>query len=393
MHMQNDLTERQRARGTATVALALLAALTLAGVPLAPAGAVEVPSLYTVEVPFDARETDAQNKAYAAALGVVLVRITGSAAAAESEDLTMLFPSPARFVRQYRPGADGTLVVSLDGPAIERVLRQAGATVWGSDRPLTIVWLAVDWGLGDREIVAAGAGDSAADARATDRNRMLRDSVQAAADRRGIPIVLPLLDAEDMQRIGFIDIWGGFDETLLDASARYDAPSILVGRIRPDDPQPPRWTWYTDEQRFGWPGQPDEAIDQLADALAAREAISGSQESETIEITISGVDSMTAYGRVQSYLEGLRIVDNLAVKSAAPGRITYRLQVQGGADRLDKLLAVSKMFERGDGYFIDGGGLPGYGGGPRTMEYRYRRPADVATGIATDIASDPADPG
>lgn len=379
--MQNDMNDRERACGTRTAALAFLAALSLASAPLEPAGAIEVPSLYTVEVPFDPGEPDAQGKAYAAALRVVLVRITGSVEAAESEDLAMLFPSPARFVRQYRPGTDGTLVVSLDGPAIERVLRQAGATVWGPDRPLTIVWLAVDWGLGDREIVAAGTAERPADARTADRNRMLRERVQAAATRRGVPVVFPLLDAEDMQRIGFIDVWGGFDEPLLEASARYDAPSVLVGRIRPDDPQPSRWTWYTGGQRFGWPGQPEEAIEQLADALAAREAISGSQASETIELTISGIDSMTAYGRVQSYIEGLRVIENVVVQSAAPGRITYRLQVQGGADRLDSLLSQSRLFERGDGGFVDGSGLPRFGTGTQTMEYRYRRPPEAATGI------------
>ena len=109
--MQIDQTEQGRARGYATVALGLLLLLALVGVKTLPAGAVEMPSLYTVEVPFDRNDPQAQNKAYQAALSVALVRITGSAAAAESADLTMLFPNPGRFVRQYRPGADGTWIV------------------------------------------------------------------------------------------------------------------------------------------------------------------------------------------------------------------------------------------------------------------------------------------
>ena len=386
--MQIEELKRRRICGATALAPALL--LVVAGWLAAamPAEAVEVPLLYTVEVPMDPADPDAQSNAYRAALDVVLVRITGSAADVESEELASLFPNPARFVQQYRPGPDDTLVVSLDGPSIERILREAGATVWGSDRPLTIVWLAVDWGLGDREIVAAAdTAGTPADSRTIDRNQMLRERVQAVAERRGLPIVFPLLDVEDMRRIGFIDIWGGFDEPLLEASARYEAQSILVGRIRPDDLQPPRWTWYTGEQRFGWPGQPEEAIEQLADALAARDAISGNQEIETIELIISGINSMNAYGEVQRYLENLRGVEALVVKSAAPGRITYEVQVQGGAERLDNALSISTLLDRRDsGYSIDGGGLPSYGGSRAlTLEYQYRPPAPtpVAPGLTT----------
>ena len=378
--MQIEGLKRRRIRGATALTPALL--LVVAGwlAVAMPAVAVEVPSLYTVEVPLDPADPDAQQNAYRTALDVVLVRITGSAAATESEELAGLFPNPARFVQQYRPGVDDTLVVSLDGPSIERILRESGATVWGPDRPLTIVWLAVDWGLGDREIVAAGETTGMpGDSRTIDRNQMLRERVEAVAERRGLPVVFPLLDVEDMRRIGFVDIWGGFDEPLLEASARYEAQSILVGRIRPEDPQPPRWTWYTGEQRFGWPGQPEEAIEQLADALAARDAISGNQEVETIELTISGISSMTAYGEVQRYLENLRGVDALVVKSASPGQITYDVQVQGGAERLDNALSISTLLDRRDsGYSVDGGGLPSYGGNQALkLEYQYRPPAPI----------------
>ena len=339
--------------------------------------AVEVPSLYTVEVELDPDDPDAQSNAYRTALTEVLIRVTGSIATAESAEMSTLFPNPTRYVRQFRPGPDNTLVVSLDGPAIEQTLRQAGATVWGSDRPLTIIWLAIDWGLGDRELVPADDQDGlASDSRAVDRNRVLRDQVQMVATRRGLPVVFPLLDVQDLQSIGFVDIWGGFDEPLLEASARYGADSILVGRIRPNEMQPPRWTWHIGEQRFGWPGQPEEAINQLADALAARDAIRGDEESESIELTISGIDSVVAYGRVQQYMENLRIVDKLSIQSAQPDRITYVVEVQGGIERLNNILSLSNMLERADeGYFIDAG--PADSIVVRSMR---RRGSSIATG-------------
>lgn len=374
------IDELKRGRRSVSAAAAFRLVLLLVAAWLVPAAdAVEVTALYTVEVTLDPDDPDAQSNAYRAALTEVLVRVTGTTAAADSEELAILFPNPARYVQQYRPGPDNTLAISLDGPTIERTLRQAGATVWGSDRPLTIIWLAIDWGLGDREIVAAGDPERLpGDGRSIDRNRLLRERVQAVATQRGLPIVFPLLDAEDLQSIGFIDIWGGFDDPLLEASARYEADSILVGRIRPNEMQPPRWTWYVGEQRFGWPGEPEEAINQLADALAARDAIRGDEVSEAIELTISGIDSVVAYGRVQQYMENLRIVDKLAIRSAQPDRITYEIEIQGGAERLNNVLSLSNLLERADdGYFIDSNSMRmnrNPGRGTQSIEYRYRRP-------------------
>jgi hypothetical protein len=324
------------------------------------AGAIEVSWLYTVEVPFDQADPNARRDAYRTALSEILVRITGTTAAVESEDLALTFPNPAQFVTQFRPGPDDSLVVSMDGVEIERVLRQTGATVWSSERPLTVIWLAVDWGLGEREIVAADDADRLPGAaRSIDRNRQLRERVLEVATRRGIPVVFPLMDTEDLQNIGFSDIWGGFDDQLLEASSRYEATSVLVGRIRADTAQPPRWTWYLGDSRFGWPGAPEEAIDELANALAGRYAFQGDQSLERIELTINGIDSVDAYGRVQRYLENLRVIDRLAVTSAAPEKITYMVDVQGGIDRLENALDLSFMLERGDaGFVIDAGTFP-----------------------------------
>ncbi len=392
--MQHDLIKRGRESASAAetcrpVLIVLLFVLALA-VPSVQA--VEMTSLYTVEVPLDPDDPDAESSAFRTALTEVLIRVTGTTAAADSEELALLFPNPRRLVRQYRPGPDNTLVISLDGDEIERVLRQMGTTVWGSDRPLTIIWLAVDWGLGDREIVAADDPDRLpGDRRSIDRNRLLRERVKTVARRRGLPIVFPLLDIEDLQKIGFIDIWGGFDDPLLEASARYEATSILVGRIRPDDIQQPRWTWYVADQRFAWPGEPEEAINQLADALASRDAIRGDQEVETIELTISGINSVPAFGQVQRYLENLRVVDNLMISSAASDRITYSVEVQGGSERLNSVLALSRFLERADDeYFIDDNSFGmDRKQNNRSLEYQYLPGPPTTQGGEVDLIPGP----
>ena len=310
------------------------------------AAAVEMKSLYTVVVPLDPDDPDPRNLAYQTALTEVLVRVTGTTAVAESEQMAVLFPNPVRYVLQFRPGPDNTLVITLDGPAIENVLRQTGAPIWSSERPLTLIWIAVDWGQGEREIVAADDQERLpGDARSIDRNRLLRERIADIASHRGIPVLLPLLDTEDLENISFSDIWGGFDDLLLQASARYEAESVLVGRIRPDSLQENRWTWHHAGAREGWYGEPEDMIHRLADSLAALYVLSGRDPVDTIRLTISGINSVSAFGRVQRFMENLRGVDEIMIDTVVGDRIVYAVRIQGGLDRLQRALELSNLLE------------------------------------------------
>ncbi len=306
--------------------------------------AVEIPALYTSEVTLDPEEEDPRAAAYKRGLWEVVVRVTGSELSADAPLLADLFPNPARYVLQYRQGAEETLSISFDGAAIESVLRNAGETIWGNDRPLTLVWLAVDWGEGKREIIAADDPERVADdARSIDRDRLLRKRVQETASRRGIPVAFPLLDTEDLRNISFTDIWGGFDEQLLHASRRYQANSILVGRVRAGAIRRNRWTYYFGGNQQVWSGEPENAVHLLADALAAEFAFSGNAPMETVTLKVVGIDSVRAYGTMQRYLENLSLIDKFEVHTVSGDEIRYEVRLRGGSTRLRRALEVSDI--------------------------------------------------
>ena len=318
------------------------ALLILALLPLAVLAADD---LYTVAVSLDPEITDerqAQRVAEHDALQLVLIRVTGSDDEAHLAELDAIFPNPTRYVLRRKSDQDNTLEISFDGHAIEQLLRQTRHTVWGEDRPLTLVWLAVDWGDGNREIIGSESGLQSPDAtRSIDRNRLLRERVQETAARRGIPVVFPLLDIEDRRNIGFSDVWGGFEEPLRNASRRYGADSIMVGRIRPGSVQENRWTYFFGEEQLHWTGKPEAAIGKLADELAAHFAISGDAVLHSFSLTIDGVDSLVAYGRVQQLMDNLSVAEAYAVTFVAGQRVEYQVSIYGGIDRLNKALELS----------------------------------------------------
>jgi hypothetical protein len=312
-----------------------------------PLGAVEVVTLYTAEVPLDQVADDPRGDAYAAALRQVLLRVSGSELANDEELFSLLFPEPRAFVTQFRPGADESLWVSFDGQAIEQVLRNAGQPMWGAERPLTLVWLAVDWGQGTREIVAADDPERMdQEARSIDRNRMIRERLLEIAERRGLPIVFPLLDTTDLQSVTFADIWGGFDEAVLFASQRYDADSVLIGRIRPASNQANRWTYYFGDRDMALSGPPEVALGQVADILASEFAIGGNLPLEAVVLNISGIVSVEAYGNVQRILEETPLIERFAAVEVSGDRISYRVETRGGAARLGRALRFKGLLEQ-----------------------------------------------
>jgi hypothetical protein len=310
-------------------------------------GAIEMTSLYTAEVPLDSERSNARSAAYRDALAAVLLRVSGSGIGDDPQMVDRLFPNPASYVMQFQPGEEDTLWVTFDGAAVEEVLQQNGLPVWSSERPLTLIWLAVDWGQGEREIIAADDPERGDDeSRSIDRNRLLRERVLDAAERRGLPVAFPLLDTEDLSRVTFPDIWGGFDELVVDASQRYAANSVLIGRIRPDSAQNNRWTYQFAGEERAWTGEPELVINLIADMLAAEFAIGGDAALQSVELAVSGINTVDAYGSVQSMLSGLNVVENYSIRSVEGDRITYRVDAHGGAERLARALRLSGLIEQ-----------------------------------------------
>ena len=325
--------------------------------------AVEVPTLFTAEVPYDREADDPRGLAYSYALTEVLQRVSGSELAADRQMVEELFPNPAAYVMQFRPGANSTLWVSFDGQAIEQTLRSAGQTYWGADRPLTLVWLAVDWGQGRREIVAPDDPERRSDeSRSIDRNRLIRERILEVAERRGLPLIFPLLDSTDLQRVDFADIWGGFDEAVLEASERYNVNSVLIGRVRPGSGQRDRWTYHFGDAETALGGSPESVLGRVADMLAAQFAIAGDTPVEVIALDVAGVTSVSAYGDVHRMLRDVPHIENFAVTEVVGERVSYRVEVRGGAERLGRVLRFGGLIEQDE---------PGGFGSSADLEYFY----------------------
>ena len=320
------------------------------------AGAVVMTDLYRSTVPIFDETPAGRDAAFRAALAEVIVRVTGRRDAPDDETLEPLLQSARRLAVQFRNTGDGELWVEFDGRALEGRLLALEQPVWGRERPTTLVWLAVEIGPGDRRITNAAEPLrlDAPDAGATfmipavrvDEEPSLQERVGELAMLRGLPLVWPLVDTEDLGRLSFAEIWAPFEAEVLEASMRYNVDSVLVGAFRHRTGQEPRvrWTLYFGGQRRQVTGALNDGIDLAADLYADRFAVRDAGDLDNfITMTVAGVDSLENYARVYRYLEQLTMVVSLEVDQLSSDVVSFRLVLRGTPDTFRHAIALGRV--------------------------------------------------
>ena len=308
--------------------------------PIGDARAASVSGLYGAVVELKKGASAPTRDNFNEALSWVLVKVTGLSEAESAAARARLFPNASSLVQQYSLQPDDQVRVEFDPAAILRVLDGAGMPVWGNDRPLVAVWLAVDSGGGQRYILSGGSGRNAQ----AEEEDELRLAVEDMADSRGLPIVLPLVDAQDLSRASFSDLWGDFRDPVVQASQRYGAEAVLIGRSRSMSPdaQGVRWTLIAGDEQAAWQGSlvsgPAEAAAFLSRRLATYADSAGS-----LLVRVNGVDDLDKYGQIIKYFRSLNIVESAGVARVNANSVEFELVVRGDAGRLRGTLDSSRL--------------------------------------------------
>src|SRR5688500_12699247 len=118
------------------------------------ADAATLIDLYSVTVERDPRASD-QRSAVEAAMTRLLVRVTGSRNVALDPALQQLISTADDYRTFYGTDRQGRSLVGFSRPDVERTLTELGKPVWGPERPLTLLWVAIDDGAGGRALLGA----------------------------------------------------------------------------------------------------------------------------------------------------------------------------------------------------------------------------------------------
>lgn len=307
------------------------------------------PNLYQITVLPEQVGSDQRAEVSRAAMAQLLVRVTGRRDAALDPTLAPLLQQPDAYVNSYGRDLQGRPVVGFAASLVNDALTSLNWPVWPPERPLTLLWIAVDNGLGERAVLAANEATAGS---MTPEMTMLTAALKEEADtvalERGLPIAFPLLDLEDMTLVTFTDVWGGFEEPIQRASARYRPDSILIGRVRPGlFGNEVQCLHLHNGMRSSTSGATlRECLDTIGDTYAAEFSVRGG--ASTTALTVLDVGSLGDYGRVMSYLERLSVLETVDVESFDGGVLQLRVVARGDPQVIERVLTLGGVLRPAD---------------------------------------------
>lgn len=312
----------------------------------APAAAVTVTGLYSVEVPVAGSQPEDLERGYADGLGRVFVRVSGTRDVLSNDGVEALLEDAESLLQSYQflrsDSGRHRLRLSFGAVGVNSALASVDAPVWGANRPLTLAWIAVEQN-GRRNLVHSDGGDSNAD-------NEWRQIFQSAAADRGLPISLPPAELRQDREL-LSDIWGQFTARVRDASEDMEHDLISLLRISRSGSQ---WRagWVFDGMGLDTTEQSVTAetreelaagvIGRWAEMFADRYAVSGSDvgESPQVDIVVHGVSSLTDYARVNNALKGLSPVVEAGATQARKSQLKMRVVFSGEMEQLKQYIAL-----------------------------------------------------
>ncbi|RBP31036.1 hypothetical protein DET50_10654 [Marinobacter pelagius] len=327
---------------------AVRAAVLLMGLAFlgAPAQAVTVSGLYSVEVPVDGSSSAQLQQGYAEGLRRVLVRVSGSrdvlardgvqSVLAEAESLLLSY--------QFLRGDDGgnRLQMSFGAVGVNRALASIDAPVWGANRPLTLAWIAVEERGSRRLITEGGEPDQ------------WQSAFAQAASERGLPIALPPENLRGDREL-LSEIWGQFVGRVRSSAPDTSHDVMALVRVSQSGGQ---WRagWVFDgmameggEESVTAPNPralAQAVIDRWADRYAGRYAVAAGEVGDLpqVDIVVQGIQSVEDYGKVTGILEGFTPVQAVGASRVKGDQLTLRVTFSGELDQLKEYVALDPRF-------------------------------------------------
>jgi uncharacterized protein len=286
------------------------------------------------------RSVEARQQALREGLGEVLVRLTGDPAVSSSAAVAPLLRDPSRWAQQFGYEAGVTpdllmLTARFDIPILMRELERASVPVWTLTRPGTLFWVVVQRG-GAGEILSQGSTDPAV------------ASMLGRAQARGLPVILPVMDAQDVAVIQPADIRGQFDQVIARASARYPSVFSVTAVLYPGSAPQLRWR-LMHMGRIEESGQidaMDEAeamrllVDRVTGLIAPRYVVTPG-DTRAQRLVIQGVASLDDWRQVTTHIQGLAGVAQLHVANLSGRQLELALQFSGQPSQLPALLGLN----------------------------------------------------
>ncbi|OGT43275.1 MAG: hypothetical protein A3F42_06990 [Gammaproteobacteria bacterium RIFCSPHIGHO2_12_FULL_37_34] len=226
----------------------LLVVIVLICFPFHLALAVKVSSLYQAEIAVASQASDEREQAIKDGFLQVLMKVSGHAQIEKNPLIHSNLKRAEYYVQEFSYQIPSTsasqylLQIHYNINDVNRLLKRAGISSWGQNRPLILVWLAFTDKEDTREII--GNEESTMN---------ILDYMKQQAKNTGLPFIFPMMDVEDMNRISVDNVIEKSLPILKDVSKRYAPDALLIGHLQQhDDGFESEWQFVLNGEQWDW---------------------------------------------------------------------------------------------------------------------------------------------
>ncbi len=323
----------------------------------APSQAARVSGLYGTEIVVVNQSDGERQRGFQLAMEDVLIKLTGDSAILVRAEAAPIIRRAGKFVEEYRytpivpsteeepveknnSGPAYQLYVRFSSTLLGTALRNQNIPVWGRERPSIIVWLAVENATSRMLVSSATESDE-------------RTELANQAQRRAIPLVLPVMDKADRRALSYGDIRGGFIDKIKSASKRYRSAVVLTGHMSQQ-----RGRWYTRWQLIDgdnvqtWQALGDDldtaigvGLEGVSNRLVLKYASGQHIAESTIAVRVNRILTLENYANVMKYFSSLSVVTGVHVSQMSPDNTIFRLSLSGSKEDLQRIIALDPKLQ------------------------------------------------
>ncbi len=325
-------------------------ALALALLALTPAArGLPVDGLYQQRVAVENETLAERDRAYRVAFRRMIVKLTGDSRWLEPAAVRAASDNAGDFVQAFaytsaeagsQLAAQRYLDVQFSAPLINQLLVAQDIPLWGSNRPSVLVWMALQDATGRRSLLNSETGAE------------IIEYMRQFSEERGLPIIFPLLDIEDRRNLSVDAIWAQDELAIREASNRYDADSILAGRLlfTATGELVGLWQFLFREEAAIFDGFDTELasylerpLSRITSELARNFALPPDDQGEqSARLRVDGIRSFSDYTALLEYVRAIGLVQSANVVAVDGERLELSLDMRGNAEQLFNLIALDR---------------------------------------------------
>ena len=297
-------------------------------------------SLYQTEVGIPAQTEEAKEEAIKEAFQEVLTRISGNTQVQDNPLIKSHLKRAQYYVEEYSYSAPTTasseylLKVQFDKKDVNRLLKKAGLSIWNQVRPTILVWLVTN------DLSAGGSSDIVG----SDTPGEITDTIKQQSSMLGLPLMLPILDVDEINQVSVDDINKNDLSVLSLASQRYSPDGILIGKIdklTTGEKLQSEWQLVWNNQNFRWkiPGNTQkEILHSLVNNVSKvfnqspQVAVAHPIATQSLILKISNVSRPEDLSQVLNYFKQVQMVQQVNLREVSGDNIELVVIAKGSSD-------------------------------------------------------------